>query len=93
MIMHEHMDCYFLSLKVLLVFFVLLFLSGMWAKIQGEQVAAFISLILYCIPAVISQLPARCVFHLHTSPPQKHPGWGVGVEDVFVIFVVFVPNT
>lgn len=92
MIMHEHMDCYFPSLKVLLGFFVLLFLSGMWAKIQGEQVAAFISLILYCIPAVISQLAARCVFHLHTSPP-KSVRWGVGVGDVFVISVVFVPNT
>lgn len=64
----------------------------MWANIQGEQVAAFISLILYCIPAVISQLPARCVFHLHTSP-QKHPKGGLGVGDVYVIFVVFVPNT
>lgn len=71
MIMHEHMDCYFTSLKF---FFVLLFLPGIWAKIQGEQVTAFISLLLYCIPAVISQLTTRCVFHLHASPKSVQGG-------------------
>lgn len=75
MIMHEHMDCYFSSLKFFGVFFVIPFLPGIWAKIQGEQVTAFISLMLYCIPAVISQLTTGCVFYLHASSKSI---WGEG---------------
>lgn len=43
MIMHEHMGYFYFEPSFCLCFFFYLFVSGIWAKIQGERETPFIS--------------------------------------------------